>query len=564
MALMNGGSAVVETLRAAGVSHVFGLLGSSTMEVYDALYHVQDEIKYVGVRHEALGMHMADGFGRASGTPGVFLAGQAGPGSVNMVPGLAQAKLAYSPVVAITGMVASNHFNRDTMQEVDQHNLFASVVKRSIDVINPDRVAAAITEALQIANSGQRGPVVVNIPRDMFAAELDTEIVAPDYDAGSAAGTSNPAAVAKICELLKKARSPVIIAGAGVKWGRGAEEVCRLSNALRIPVTASAGHPDVVPSSHPYFAGQVGPRGNEVASAATREADVILALGTRLAFNTTFFTYNDINKDAKIVQVDIEPTSLGKHFPIDVGIIGDAGSVAGAIADELSDMKADAVPWKAKAEQFRKDVEALWASRDEAGKTTSTPLRPDRVFTELRQSVPDDTLFTLDAGTVCLQVTDKLKYYGAPSMMTPLDYGLVGFSFPCGLGAKCALPERTVVSLHGDGGFGMTLPEFATAVQSEINTITVVFDNDCWGAEKSYQREFYQGRYIGCDTLNPRYDEFARLYGATGFYCEEPGSVADAMSEALKADSPVVIHIKVDPEAMVIFRRDSFAHRAQR
>ena len=508
------------------------------------------------------GVHMADGFGRTKGAPGVFLAGQAGPGSVNMVAGLAQAKLAYSPVVAITGLVASDHFNRDAFQEVDQQTLFAPVVKRSITVIRPDRVPGAIEEALRIANSGRRGPVVVNIPRDLFAAQLETEIRAPDYTAGCASGTINPLAVSKVCELLRHARAPAILAGAGVKWGHGAEQVCRLSNQLQIPVTASAGHPDVVSSNHPFFAGQIGPRGNEVASVATREADVILAIGTRLAFNTTFYNYNDINKDAKIVQVDIEPSALGKYFPIEVGIIGDAGSVAGAIADGMSDMEAESVPWKTRSQQFLSDLERLWNARDEDGRSTLTPLRPERVFAELRQSVPENALFTLDAGTMCLQATDKLKYYGVPSMLTPLDYGLVGFSFPCGLGAKCAQPDRTVISLHGDGGFGMTLPEFATAMQSQINTITVVFDNGCWGVEKSYQRDFYQGRYIGCDTFNPRYDEFARLYGATGFFCEEPGSVADAMSEALTAKTPVIIHIKVDPEAMISFRRDAFTHRA--
>ena len=171
---MYGGVAVVEALRAAGVSHLFGLLGSTTMEVYDALYDVQDAITYVGVRHEASGVHMADGFGRVKGTPGVFLAGQAGPGSVNMVTGLAQAKLAYSPVVAITGLVTSSHFHRDAMQEVDQHNLFSPVVKRTITVMHPDRIGMAITEALQTATSGQRGPVVVNIPRDLFSAQTET------------------------------------------------------------------------------------------------------------------------------------------------------------------------------------------------------------------------------------------------------------------------------------------------------------------------------------------------------------------------------------------------------
>ncbi|MCY4608780.1 MAG: thiamine pyrophosphate-binding protein [bacterium] len=559
---MYGGAAVVEALRVAGVSHVFGLLGSTTMEVYDALYDVQDDITYVGVRHEASGVHMADGFGRVKGTPGVFLAGQAGPGSVNMVTGLAQAKLAYSPVVAITGLVTSSHFHRDTMQEVDQHNLFSPLVKRTITVMNPDRVGTAITEALQTANSGQRGPVVVNIPRDLFSAQTEARIRAPDYNAGSPAGTINPSAITRACDVLRSARSPVILAGGGVKWGHGANAICHLSDRCRIPVVASAGHPDVVPGHHPLYAGQVGPRGNEVASSAARNADVILALGTRLSFNTTFFAYNDINADAKIIQVDIDPSALARHFPVEIGMLGDAGSTASAMTVAMAGFE---IPWNDWTDGIRKQIGELWRSREEAGNDTSLPLKPDRLFAELRQAAPDDALYTLDAGTLCLQITDKLRYNGgSPSMLTTLDYGLVGFSFPCGLGAKCASPGRPVISLHGDGGFGMVLGEFSTAVQSGIRTITVVMDNGCWGAEKAYQRSYYQGRYIGCDTLNPRYDEFARLYGATGFYCEEPGSVADAMSEALHADTPVIIHVKVDPDIMTLFRRDSFAHRLQR
>ncbi|MSP66979.1 MAG: thiamine pyrophosphate-binding protein [Alphaproteobacteria bacterium] len=563
MATMNGGAACVEALAEAGVTHVFGLLGSSTMEVYDALYE-HKSITYVGVRHEGFGTHMADGYGRAARRPGVFLAGQAGPGSANLVTGLAQAKLAYSPVVAITGLVATDHYNKDAFQEIDQQDLYASVVKKNLTVFRPDRIPEIITEAFRIANSGRRGPVAVHIPRDLFAASIDVEIGKPRDVMIMTLGTSNPQAVAKVRDLLLKAKAPAILAGAGVKWGDGAKEVCRLSNLLGIPVTASAGHPDVVPSDHPYFCGQVGPRGNEVASKATREADVILAIGTRLAFNTTFYTYNDINKAAKIIQIDIDPLALGKYFPVEMGIIGDAGSVAGAIADALAGVDASKLPSAGRGEQVKRDLKALWDQREKDGTSTSTPLKPDRVFAEIRKVLPRDTLITLDAGTNCLQATDKLKYYGSPSMLTPVDFGLVGFAFAAGLGARCARPDRTVISLMGDGGFGMTIAEFSTAVQSKIKTVTVVFDNGCWGAEKSYQRDFYNGRYIGCDVVNPRYDKFAELYGAAGYFADKPGEVSAALEAAIKQDKPAIVHVKVDPDAMVSFRRDAFKHRATR
>jgi acetolactate synthase-1/2/3 large subunit/sulfoacetaldehyde acetyltransferase len=556
---MNGGEALVEALKAAGASHVFGLLGSTTMEAYDALYDCK-EIKYVGVRDERAGTHMADAFGRVSRQPGVFLAGQAGPGAANMVTGLAQAKLAYSPLVAITGLASSSHLGRDAFQEIDQQALFAPVTKRTISVPRADRIPEFIKEAFRIANSGRRGPVVLQIPRDFFAQTIDSAIDAVSDFPVATLGLVNTFEVNRVAELLRKASAPVIIAGAGIKWGNGSEALAKLSQRLQIPVVSSAGHPDVLPTDHEFFFGQVGPRGNPVASKLAREADLIIALGTRLGFNTTFYTNNDLSKDAKIVQVDIDPESIGRYFKVEIGFVSDAGSVAAALDAAL--LNFSRISWTDWAATAQAEKSALWDERKKQGESKQSPLRAERVFREIREVLPRNALITLDAGTMCLQATDQLRYFEPPSVLSPLDFGLVGFSYAAGLGAKAASPERPVVTLMGDGGFAMTMAEITTAVEHNLPTVSVVLDNGCWGAEKAYQRDFYNGRFIGADIKSLPYDKVAELAGARGYAVDAPGQLSDALSTALKSNEPSVIHVKVDPNAMISFRRDSFKHRS--
>lgn len=563
MAQGNGGEALVKALEEAGVRHVFGLLGSSTMEVYDALYQ-HPTIRYIGVRDERSGTHMADGYGRVLGKPGVILAGQAGPGSANLVTGLIQAKLAYSPVVAITGLVSTGHIGRDTLQEFDQHSVFNTIVKRDWSVFRADRIGEMVREAIRYSQAGAWGPVVLNIPRDLFAAQVENDV--PTWDAPSKTHLGAPGAgeLEEIVRLIREAKAPLIISGGGIKASRSHAELMRLAEITGIPVAASAGNGDVVPNDFPLFAGQVGGRGNAVASGLSRDADLILAIGTRLGFNTTFYNYESMPTNAKIVQVDVDPLAIGRFYPIEIGIVADAGKTAKALADALDGFDAVSAPWAARTERFKSDRAALLRERDETGASKNTPLRPEQVFADIRAAAPRDAIITLDAGTLCMQATDQLTYFQPPGLLTPLDFGLVGMSFAAGLGAKLAAPERPVISLMGDGGFGLAMGEFATAIQHDIPTVTVVMDNGCWGAEKAYQRDFYNGRYIGADVFSPPFDEYAKLCGGFGASATGPGETADAIREALKSGRPSIIQVKVEPDAIVSFRRDSFNHRVNR
>ena len=556
MAKMKCGVAAVQALRAAGVSRVFGLMGSSTLEIYDALYDAKDML-YVGVRHENCGVHMADAYGRVTQTPGLFICGQAGPGVANMMLGLTAAKLAYSPVVVIAGLPSTADLGKDTFQEIDQHTLFLPVTKRVMTVTRPERIPEFLLEAFRVANAGRRGPVVVQIPRDLLNHEADVTIPERGTQPEIAAGVVDRAALERVRALIMDAKSPVIHAGAGIKWGRGTAALLKLAEKLELPITNSAGHTDVAPVDHPLYAGGVGPRGNPVATALVRDSDLILALGTRLGFNTARFSDEIVTPKAKLVQVDIDPLAIGRYYPVTLGIVGDAGAVAGALADVVEAVPAARAPWKARNEKFVKDRQALLQGREEIAGRGAKLLHPETIYSELRKVAPRDALFTIDAGTTCLQATDSLPCKVMPSLVAPLDCGNIGFSYAAGLGAKVAAPERTVISLMGDGGFGMTMGEMTTAVQSNINSIALVMDNGTWGAEIAYQRDFYKGRYIGGHVVSPRYDEVMKLTGGIGYYVTAPGETADAVRQAMTDGKPAVIHAKVDPEAIVSFRTDA-------
>ncbi len=555
-----GGQAVVEALKNENVRHVFGLIGSATMEVFDGLYEA-NSIQFVGVHDERTGTHMADGYARASGGPGVIIAGQNGPGATNLLTGLAQASAAYSPVVAIAGALSSAHVYRDAFQEVDQHATLSPVTKSSVTVPSVGRIPELFQAGFRTALTPRRGPVLLNLPRDVQSAKAPfPDPPAPESYRVQFAPAAPAAAVEQAAQMLLDAERPVIVAGGGIKNSGGAAQALALAELLDAPVAMSPGHGDAIPFGHPLNAGQMGPRGNPVASRLVLEADVILALGTRLGFNSTFYSYDNINRDAAIVQVEIEPTEIGRHFPVSLGIWADAPTVAEQLAEAVRNAAAirEATQW---TERFQAERKAFLARRDAEAVMDEAPIQPSGLFRAYRRVLPRDAAIVLDAGTMTLQATDALEYWEPPCLFTPLDFGLVGFSFACGLGVKAARPDRPVVSFAGDGGFGMQISELSTAVDAGLNTVTVVMNNGCWGAEKAYQRDFFGERYIGADVSSPPFDELARLYGAAGYRVERLSEVEDAIAAALDADKPAVVDIKVDPDALYSFRRDSFAHR---
>ena len=514
---ISGGQAVVESLKAENVSHVFGLIGSATMELFDALYDAKD-IKFIDVRDERTGTHMADGYARASGKPGIIIAGQNGPGATNLVTGIAQANAAFSPVISIAGAISTKHEGKDAFQEINQQALFEPITKKTFTVRHTELIPQILSEAFNLATSPRCGPVHLNFPRNILANTCNFNEITKHIKKPSLPVSDQD--IINILKVINLSKQPVIIAGGGVKNSLCHENVLKLSSFLNIPIVSSAGHGDVIPFDKALYAGQMGPRGNPIASQLVKEADVILALGTRLGFNSTFYSYDNINKKALIIQIDIDQKSLGRYFPISLGICNNVKEVTEKLFIEVQKQKN--IPshedWTKK---FLNNKHKYLERRERQADLNLKPIQPSGLFKILRETLPRNSAITLDAGTLCLQATDMLNFYEPRSFFTPLDFGLVGFSYACGLGVKLAKPDCPVISLMGDGGFGMTLSELSTAVHHKINTVTIVMNNKSWGAEKAYQRDFYDERYIGTEIKSPPFDKVAELYGAKGYHVEK-------------------------------------------
>ena len=557
---MTGGQAVVESLKVNDVDTVVGLIGSSTLEILDALYDCKD-IRYIGCHDERSGIIMSDAYARMKNKHGVFLAGQAGPGATNTITGLAQAKAAFSPVVSLAGAISSEHEGKDAFQEVDQQSLFTPVTKRSWKISDTKNIHSVLQEAFKVAITPRMGPVNINLPRDIMGQSADFQN--PSKYQIDKLPEAKVSSLMKAVELLTKANNPVIVVGAGIKNNCSHESVLALAELINAPCCTSPGHGDALPFEHPLNAGQMGPRGNVVASRLVKEADVILVLGSRLGFNSTFYSYDNINKDASIIHCEIDENSIGRYFPVEVGIFADAKTVAEQLLTMLKSHQAknEAQEW---VKDFQAERKAYLEARDRDADVSGVPIQPSGLFKELRQVLPKNAAITMDAGTLCLQATDALNYFEPKSLFTPLDFGLVGFSFPAGLGIKLAAPERPVVSCHGDGGMGMVLAELSTAVDNNINTTTIVFNNGSWGAEKSYQKDFFNERYIGADVSSPQFDKVAELYGCKGYKVEKVSEIKDAVDASLSCGKPAVIDVAVDPNALYSFRRDSFEHKVKK
>ena len=556
--MMSGGKAVVESLKIEGVRCVFGLIGSATMEIFDALYKNKN-IRFIGVRDERTGTHMADGYARASGKVGIILAGQNGPGVTNLVTGIAQAHKAFSPVISIAGDISSDQAGKDSFQEIDQQKLFEPITKKTWTINKINEIPKIISDAFKLVLSRRNGPVHINFPRNILSKTYIFKKFKKHKQ--SKITRASRKEISKTIDLLTKSSRPVIIAGGGIKNTKGDKEVASLAKKLNIPIVTSAGHGDALSSTENLYAGQMGPRGNIVATNLVRKADVILALGTRLGFNSTFFSYENINKKASIIHVDIEPSSLGRYFPITIGICTDSKTFVKQLYDRLSKIKI----LKKKniwTKNFLEEKKIYLKKREEEANFIN-PIQPSALFKILRETLPSNSVITLDAGTLCLQATDQLNYSGPKSLFTPLDFGLVGFSFACGLGVKLANPNSKVISLMGDGGFGMTISELSTAVEYKINTITIVLNNKSWGAEKAYQRDYYDQRYIGSEITSPPFHKIVELYGGIGFHVKKINELKNVIRKALKCSKPVVINVEVDPNAIYSFRKDSFKHREQ-
>ncbi len=555
MTRMTPSEAFVETLVAHGVTDVFGIVGSAYMDALDIFEPAG--IRFWSVAHEQNAAHMADGYSRVSGRHGVCI-GQNGPGITNFVTAIAAAYWAHSPVVAITPEAGSNTAGLGGFQETDQMPIFSKITKYQVHVPRPERIAELTHRAFTLAKL-ERGPTQVNIPRDMFYGEIDVEIPRPIAFERAAGGPSSLDAAA---ELLAEAKFPVIVAGGGVIMSEGQPEAIALAEFLSAPVVTSYLHNDAFPAGHELSCGPLGYQGSKAAMKIIRQADVVLALGTRLGPFGTLPQY-DIQywpEGAKIIQVDSDHRVLGLVKEIDVAVHGDAKGAAREILTRLETSNRE-IAARANKEARMKEVaeqKAAWeAELDELSNRDGSPIAPRRALRELEKALPKDAMVTTDIGNVCSVANSYLRFDRPNSFFAAMSFGNCGYAFPTAMGAKVAAPDRPAVAYVGDGAWGMSLNETLTCVRENIPVVAVVFNNGQWGAEKKNQIDYYADRYVGTNLTNPSFAGIAKAMGADGITVDHPDQVGDALRQAIANERCTILEVMLTQELGEPFRRDA-------
>jgi len=555
MPRISASEAFVETLVAHGVRDVFGIVGSAYMDALDLFPGAG--IRFVSVAHEQNAAHMADGYSRVSGRHGVCV-GQNGPGITNFVTAIAAAYWAHSPVVAITPETGSLGMGLGGFQETDQIPIFSKITRYQAHVSHPSRIAELTHRAFTIAQL-ERGPTQVNIPRDHFYGEFEAEIPVPRPIERAAGGAQSLEAAT---ELLAHAKFPVLLAGGGVVMSGGSAEAVALAEWLSAPVVTSYLHNDAFPGSHPLLCGPIGYQGSKAAMRIVAQADVVLALGSRLGPFGTLPQY-DMEywpERAKIIQVDADARTLGLVRPFEVAICGDARAAAAELLHRLQapDRKA---PVRDGAEARRREVltqKRRWEEELEGlSSGGGSPIPPRRCLRELEKALPEDAIVSTDIGNICSVSNSYLRFERPNSFLAAMSFGNCGYAFPTAMGAKVAAPDRPCIAYVGDGAWGMSLAEVMTCVREDIPVTAVVFHNGQWGAEKRNQIDFYDNRFVGSNLENPSFAEIARAMGARGVRVDAPDQVGDALREATASDRPTVLEIMVTQELGDPFRRDA-------
>ncbi|GGC84470.1 sulfoacetaldehyde acetyltransferase [Thalassobacillus devorans] len=553
---MTPSEAIVETLVAEGVKEVYGILGSAFMDMLDLLPTAG--INFLPVRHEQTAAHMADAYTRVSGVAGVVV-GQNGPGITNMVTSVAAANQAHTPMVVISPSAGTPTIGWDGFQECNQVSVFESITKETVQVTHVSRVADNLRTAFRIAYA-ERGPVLFDIPRDYFYGELEDEILEPHQYRTDARGAGDPASLSKAVNLLKEAEYPVIISGRGAVDADGIDDVKAIAEHLTAPVAVSYMHNDAFPDEHPLAVGPIGYMGSKAAMCTLQKADVVLAIGTRLSVFGTLPCY-DIDyfpKQAKIIQVDINPRNIARTHPVEVGIIGDAKAASKEIAERLKRETPGRTRNGERMSEVATEKEKWEEELVDLAMEDGNPINPRRALLELTRAVPEGTMISTDIGNVSSTANAYLKFNQPRKHIAALTFGNTGFAYPAALGAQLADPDSPAVAIIGDGAWGMSLHEVSTAVEQNIPVVACVFNNGAWCAEKKNQVDYYNNRFVGADIDAPDFAEVARSMGAQGYRVDKPEDVGPVVAEAIKSRKPAVIDIQVDGTQLAPpFRKDA-------
>jgi acetolactate synthase-1/2/3 large subunit len=548
---MNGARIMLECLKKEGVDTIFGYPGGTVINIYDELFSFK-EIRHILPRHEQAGTHAADGYARATGRVGVCLA-TSGPGATNTVTGIATAYMDSIPMVIITGQVPTPLIGNDAFQEVDIIGITRPCTKHSFLVKDVKDLALIMKKAFYIARTGRPGPVLVDLPKDVQIAQ--TEFVYPEtVEIRSYKPTlgGHPRQVEKAMDMMLEARRPVVYVGGGAVLGNAADELTTLCRKLSIPVTTTLMGLGSFPENDPNSLGMLGMHGAYCANMAMTNADLIIAIGARFDDRVTG-KLATFAPHAKIIHVDVDPTSIKKNVRVDLPIVGDVKDVlakmikqADKLKDKVAEFKAGLAPWHA-------DI-ADWKEKHPIGyKNSTTVIKPQFVIQKLRELSDEDAIISTDVGQHQMWTAQFFQFIKPRTLLTSGGLGTMGFGLPSAMGAQAAFPGRQVITICGDGGVQMNIQEMATLVQNKLPVKIVILNNNFLGMVRQWQELFFDKRYSStCMELPIDFVKLADAYGAKGFSTSKPGEVEKIIKAAFKEKGPVIMEFKIAREEKVL------------
>jgi acetolactate synthase-1/2/3 large subunit len=539
-----GAHAVVATLEASGVDHLFGVQGGAIMPVYDALY--DSEMTHVTMAHEQSAAHAADAYGVVSGTPGVCLA-TSGPGATNLVTGLADADMDSDPLVALTGQVPSDLVGTDAFQEADTLGVTDPVTKENYFADSPDTVGETVRRAFALAAEGRPGPTLVDLPRDVTVGDVDPEAdtAPPVRTGGRERPGADPEAVAAAASALAAAERPVILAGGGVLKAEATDQLRRFATEYGVPVVTTMPGIGSFPEDHDLAMEVAGMHGTGYANLALQRSDLLLGVGTRFDDRLTGGV-ETFAPEATVVHVDVDPAEMSKNVHADHPLVGDARAVLDQLFEAVP-RAPDAGEWRRQCREWK---DAYPNSYDLA---PDGPLPPQFVVEALDALTPADTVVTTGVGQHQMWAMQYWTYTEPRTWVSSHGLGTMGYGLPAAIGARYAADEsQTVVSIEGDGSFLMSVQELAVAVREHLDVTVVVLNNEHIGLVRQWQDAFFDERRMASDySWVPRFDALAEAFGARGFRVETSEAVAETLGEALAYDGPSVVDARVAPEADV-------------
>lgn len=543
---MKGSEVIVQCLIRQGVKQVFGINGGAIIPFFDSLYDHQDEVRTILCRHEQGAAHMAAGFARACGRPGVAVS-TSGPGGTNLLTGIMDAFMDSTPMIAMGGQVPTSLIGMDAFQETDMMGLTIPITKHNFQIMDQEKIGETMVKAFKIATEGRPGPVYIDLPKDVQLAEVHSPIP-EDVDIPSYRPTIKPnlLQIKKAAELILKSERPLIIAGGGCVISGAQDELVNFANTSCIPVSTTTMGKGIFPETHPLSLGVTGMHGEEHANHAAINTDCMIAIGCRFSDRIT----GDLRlfaEHAKVIHADIDPSEIGKNVKTDVPIVGNARDVLKMLNETFIQMAGKSEnrssEWIAMLKELREMAHAA-EERDTKGMTQANFLR---VFNKFKQ---DSDIVVTGVGQHQMFGEHYLTFTKPRTWITPGGAGCMGYGLPGSIGAKFAMPGREVYDLDGDGSFQMTVQELATAKQFGIKVTPMIMNNAHLGMVRQWLEIFMKRRYSGVEfeEFNPDFVKLAEAYHLNGLHVTRESEIPDALNEAKKSEETFILDVAVERE----------------